>query len=81
VLGEDGGRKFGFEFISFGVNEPPERKSRLIPGLTRVIEQFARTKAAYIIVWFLLEYDQIECTRVPSDAPLRSRIEVEAMFR
>ena len=52
-----------------------------MPGLTRVIEQFARTKSAYIVVWFLLEYDQIECTRVLSDAPLRLRIEVEAVFR
>ncbi|KAK0641946.1 oxidoreductase-like protein [Cercophora newfieldiana] len=63
---EDGGRKFGFEFIPFGGG------ARQCLG-----QQFARTKAAYVIVRFLQKYDKIECTQVPPDAPLRFHHTIE----
>jgi hypothetical protein len=42
------------------------------------IEQFARTKAAYVTVRLLQKYDKIECTQVPPDAPLRFHHTIES---
>ena len=85
---ENGGRKFGFEFIPFGggARQCLGRKLQLLkPGLkrepkqelTRLIEQFARTKATYVIVRLLQKYDKIECAQMPPDAPLRFHHTIE----
>ncbi|KAK4163350.1 putative cytochrome P450 [Cladorrhinum sp. PSN259] len=63
---EDGGRKFGFEFIPFG------------GGVRQCLgQQFARTKASYVVVRLLQKYDRIENAEEPDDAPLRFHHTIE----
>ncbi|KAK4677794.1 hypothetical protein QC764_301920 [Podospora pseudoanserina] len=63
---ENGGRKFGFEFIPFG------------GGIRQCLgQQFARTKTAYVIVRLLQRYDKIENAQEPADAPVRFHHTIE----
>ncbi|KAK3991105.1 putative cytochrome P450 [Cladorrhinum sp. PSN332] len=63
---EEGGRKFGFEFIPFG------------GGVRQCLgQQFARTKAAYVVVRLLQKYDAMENAEEPADAPLRFHHTIE----
>ncbi|KAK5652886.1 hypothetical protein OQA88_9552 [Cercophora sp. LCS_1] len=79
---ENGGRKFGFEFIPFGggVRQCLGRKFATVAfwlrmGLTGT-EQFARTKTAYIIVRMLQRYDRIDSAEAP-DAPMKFHHTIE----
>ncbi|KAK4170883.1 putative cytochrome P450 [Triangularia setosa] len=63
---ENGGRKFGFEFIPFG------------GGIRQCLgQQFARTKTAYVMVRLLQRYDKIENAEEPADAPMRFHHTIE----
>ncbi|KAK4227050.1 putative cytochrome P450 [Podospora fimiseda] len=63
---EGGGRKHGFEFIPFG------------GGVRQCLgQQFARTKAAYVVVRLLQKYDRIENAEDPADAPLKFHHTIE----
>ncbi|KAK1759016.1 oxidoreductase-like protein [Echria macrotheca] len=62
---EDGGRKFGFEFIPFG------------QGVRQCLgQQFARIQTAYVVVRMLQRYEHIECADDPN-APLRFHHTIE----
>ncbi|SPQ24010.1 fbf34475-3db6-48c3-9aad-f820b4ecf11d [Thermothielavioides terrestris] len=63
---EDGGRRFGFEFLPFG------------GGVRQCLgQQFARIKAAYVTVRLLQRYDRIENAETPPDGPMRFHHTIE----
>lgn len=86
---DDGGRKFGFEFIPFGAGprqclgreSDPTRaqtcRARGVALLTEITEQLARIESAYVIVRMLQRYDEIQNAETPPDAPMKFHHTIE----
>ncbi|KAK4142529.1 cytochrome P450 [Dichotomopilus funicola] len=63
---ENGGRKFGFEYVPFGGG------ARQCLG-----QQLARIKASYVVIRMLQRYDAILSAEYPPDAPIRFHHTIE----